>query len=877
MKKIFLFFVFVWLGWLPSLFSAQTNLLIYSAKTIGDPTSSQTLEAYLQKLQETLKKEGFLLEKKVYSTEEAKAFLKTGIYEGIAEVKGVVIGNNVSFEWKLLLPGPSTQYFNVVGETGNIDTLVSNTVPYLKSIFEKKEIVEEIRLVGNMRIKEDLIYPNLTTKPGDILDYKKLNTDLRNLYKMGYFENIEVKLEKGAKGAIVVFEFKENPSIKEVVFKGNKQVKSEDLLKIINLKEGTVITSKELDRILEMVKAYYEQLGYSGTDVKIDLEKVSQAQVKLIVEIKEGRKKYIKKIEFIGNKAISEKELRGLLSVSEKSIFSPVKKVTQYLRTLTTPEPVSEPGVYNLAFLYRDLGKIESFYKNRGFIDVKVGEPLVKEEEDGVIIKIPIEEGDQYKVGKVEIQQDLFPEDKIYKKLKTLPGKVFSLESLKIDETTLTHLFADYGYAYAKVTTDFSKDPKAKVINLTFKVDKGTVVYVNRIEVEGNTKTRDKVIRRQINIAEGWPYSEKRIEESEVRIRRLGFFEDVKIEKEKAAKEDEVNLKVKVKEMLTGSFGIGGGYSSYDKFMLMLDITERNFLGKGQRLNLAARLGTKTSRYSINFYDPYFRDTKYSLGWSLYNFEIEYDDFTKDSKGASLKVGYNLTSKLSVYAGYRLDHTTLEDLSDNVAKIILESKDIKLTSAFQFGLNYDSRNRFFMPTKGWYHALDFEIAEKWLGGDSNYIKIEGEHQVYHTFHKLTFHGVLGYGYLTEGGARKIPVYERFFLGGINSVRGYKYGDISPKDPETEDKIGGTRKFYTQFEVIFPLIKNINLNGVVFYDMGNVWDKNTEFQFSDLRKSVGIGLRWLSPFGPLRLEWGYNIDKKPREDSSNFNFSIGGNF
>ncbi|WP_168194285.1 outer membrane protein assembly factor BamA [Thermodesulfobacterium sp. TA1] len=877
MKKTLLLFILLFGWWITPLLCAQTNFLIYSTKSLGEPNSSQVLEAYLKDLKEALQEEGFLLEKKSLYEKEAKAFLKTGIYEGIAEIKCFLIGNNVSLEWKLLLPGEKRQYFNVVGEVGNLEHLISQTIIYLKSIFEKKELIEEIRLIGNMRIKEDLLYPNIATKPGDILDYKKLNTDLRNLYKMGYFENIEIKLEKGIKGVIVIFEFKENPSLKEMVFKGNKQIKTEDLLKIIDFKEGQVLTSKDLDKVIETVKAYYEQLGYSGTEVNLNLEKVSQAQVKLIVEVKEGKKKYIKKIDFVGNKAIAEKELKGFLSVSEKSVFSPIKKATQYLRTLTTPEPLAEPGVYNLAFLYRDLGKIESFYKNRGFIDVKVGEPIIKEEEDGVVIKIPIEEGEQYKVGKVEIKQDLFPEDKIYQKLKTLPGKVFSLENLKQDESILTHLFADYGYAYTKVTTDFDKDPKAKVINISFKVDKGPVVYVNRIEIEGNTKTRDKVIRRQVAIAEGWPYSEKRIEESEVRIRRLGFFEDIKIEKEKAAKEEEVNLKVKVKEMLTGSFGIGGGYSSYDKFMLMLDVTERNFLGKGQRLNVSARLGTKSSRYSINFYDPYFRDTRYSLGWSLYNYEIEYDDFTKDSKGASLKIGYNLTSKLSAYVGYRLDYTQLEDLSSNVAKIILESKDIKFTSAFQFGVSYDSRNRYFMPTKGWYHGLDFEVAEKWLGGDSNYIKIEGEHQVYVPFYKFTFHAALGYGYLTEGGARKIPVYERFFLGGINSVRGYKYGDISPRDPDTDDKIGGTRKLYTQLEFIFPLIKHINLNGVVFYDMGNVWDKNTEFQFSDLRKSVGVGLRWLSPFGPLRLEWGYNIDKKPREDSSNFNFSIGGNF
>lgn len=878
MKKIaFSFFLFFLLNFIyPSQGFSSYKILVYSTKLYGNSNIKLITDNYLNGLFSKLSKEGIEFEIKRLTSEEAKAFIKSGFYQAAAEIKVVLIKNQVSFDWKISLP-EKPQYFSVSGEVERLENLVEQTINHLKAFLEKKEIIEEIRLTGNLRIKEDVILPLISSKPGMILDQKRLNQDLRTLYKTGYFENIEIKLEKGTKGVVVVFDFKENPSLKEIVFKGNKQVKSEDLLKLINLKEGTIITSKELDRVLELIKTYYEQLGYSGTEVTLNLERISHAQVNVLVEIKEGKKKYIKKIEFLGNKAFSEKVLKDLLSISEKGVFSPVKKIGQYLRTFVTPEPLAEPGVYNLTFLYRDLGKIETFYKNNGYIEVKVGEPIIEEEEDGVIIKIPIEEGPQYKVGKVIVKQDLFPEEKIYKNLKLTPGKIFSIQTLKEDEAFLTHLFSDYGYAYAKVDTRFDKDPKNRLINLTYIIEKGPVVYVNRIEIEGNTKTRDKVIRRQITIAEGWPYSEKRIEQSEERIRRLGFFEEVKIEKEKAVKEDEINLKVKVKEMLTGSFGIGGGYSTYDKFILMVDITERNFLGKGQRLNLSARLGARTTRYSINFYDPYFKDTRYSLNWSLYDYAIEYDDFTKDSKGGSLKIGYNLTSKLLGYLGYRLDHTKLKDLSTNVSKVILESKDINLTSAFLFGISYDSRNRYFMPTKGWYHGIDIEVAEKWLGGESNYIKVEGEHHVYVPFHKFVGHLVVGYGYLTEGKARKIPVYERFFLGGLGSVRGYEYGDISPRDPETGEKIGGTRKFYLQAETIFPLIKTINLNGVIFFDMGNAWDKRSGFQSSDLRKSIGLGLRWLSPLGPLRIEWGYNIDKKPGDKSSSFNFQIGGSF
>lgn len=880
--KNFLFCVFtvsiLILCFIKNLIAQNSKFLIYSTKTYGDYLPPEFIKIYLENLQKELIQENINFDIKSFTKKEAQSFLEAGIYQGIAKFQIIVIKDNLSIEWEIYLPEKKEPYyFYITGKRDKLEDLVSDTSKLIKSLLEKKQIIEKIQIAGNLRIGEDVILPKIKTKSGDILDLKKLNEDLKNIYKMGYFENVEIKIEEGTKGVIVTFEVKENPSIKEIKFKGNKEVKTDDLLKIVEIKEGQIATSKQLDKAIENIKMYYDQLGYLGTQIFLETEKVSPAQIKIIFDIKEGKKKYIKRIEFVGNKAFSEKELKEFLSISERTVFSPVKKVTQYIRAFIRPEPIVEPGIYNIAYLYRDLGKIETAYKNKGYIEVKIGEPIVEEEPDGVIIKIPIEEGSQYRVGKIKINQDLFPEEKIYTKLQTKSGKVFSLKTLKEDESVITHLFADFGYAYVKVDTQIEKDPKEKLVNLIFNIDKGPVVYIGRIEIEGNTKTRDKVIRRELKIAEGWPYSVSRIEESERRLRRLGYFEEIKIDKEKGTKEEELNLKIKIKEMLTGSFAVGGGYSSYDKFIIMGDITERNFLGKGQRVRLSARLGARTSRYALDFFDPYFKDSRYSLGWSLYNLEFQYDDFTKDSKGGSIKIGYGFTSELYAYVGYRYDDTKLKDLSEDVAQIILESKDINVTSAVKLGFLYDSRNRYFLPTKGWYHNLEIEWAGEYLGGESNFVKFEGQHQVYFPIFKLTGHFNLGYGYITEGGARRVPVYERFFLGGIYSVRGFKYGDISPKDPKTEDKIGGTRMFYLQTETIFPLIKSINLNGVLFFDMGNVWDLRTGFQSSDIRKSIGFGLRWLSPLGPLRIEWGYNINRKKDEDSSNFNFQIGGEF
>ncbi len=881
MGRIRIFYLFILVLFLlsfPSFLKAKElkTILIYSISYKGDPQAKNYLNTYLEELSSQALNKGLDIELKSLPFKKALSFLRTGHVYLIAHVNWFAIGNQVSVDWELKKIGTKEPfYFYVTGSKDNLTDIAIQTLKHLESIAVGKVLIEDIKVSGNLNIGPDLILSVVKLKPGDILDLKKVDESLKAIYNLGYFENVEAYLEEGEKGAILIFKVKERPILKDAEFKGNKSVKEGVLFKVVKLKKGEIVTPELLDKAISNIISYYEQKGFQGTKVEVSQKKVSPTQVKLIFHIKEGQKKYIKKIEFVGNHAFSDDKLKEFLSVSEKSSFMPVRKAIYYLKTFLKPGSAAEPGVYNMMYLKRDLAKIELFYKNHGYLDVKIGEPSVKEEKDGVVITIPIEEGPCYKVGSVKVVQSLFPQSFIEKKLTLKPGDTFSLMKLKEDKVLITHLFADHGYAYAKVKTLLEKHPNRKIINITYKVYKGPVVYINRIEITGNTKTRDKVIRRQILIAEKWPYSAKRIEKSEERIKRLGFFEDVQIKQEKAAKEDELNLKVKVKEMLTGSFGIGGGYSTRDKFYFMSQISERNFLGKGQRISLSFRMSSKNIRYSLDFFDPYFRDTRYSLGWSIYDYKTEYTDFTKKSKGFSIRTGYNFSLNLSGYVGYRFDYTDLEDVANDTAQVIKDSEDIHITSAVQAGIKYDSRNHFFLPTKGWYHSLDCEYAG--LGGDSNYFKITGTHHVFFPLFKTTGHIKLGYGYLTEGSGKKIPVFERFYLGGIDSVRGYKYGDISPVDPATGDKIGGTRMFYTQIEDIFPIVKSINLMGVVFYDMGEVWDKDSGFKSSEIKKSIGIGVRWLSPLGPMRLEWGYNIDRKAGEDKSNFNFIIGGLF
>ncbi len=861
---------------------AQTGwpLVLFSFQSFGPAKRPLLLKRLTETLKASLEESGFQVQLKAEpgSASKARALLEEG---NLAAVWGTVteIDHQVSLDlWVLRKDWDTPRPLYLTGKISQWPELESRAGEALAAALLEKKKVLEIRVAGNLRVDEEVILSKVGVKTGEYLDPAQIREDIKNIYKLGYFEDVKADLQEKDQGLILTYLVQEKPVIREIVFEGNKAISDSDLQKVVELKPLSVLNLKEIDRAAETIKALYQSRGYYHTRVIPEIKSLTGRRVKVVFQIAEGHKLYIKKIDFAGNKAFSDSKLKKLLSVSEKSAFSWVKKISQTVKGLLSPEPAAEPGVYSLAFLYRDLSKIEAFYQNHGYIEVRVGEPRIKEEKGWVYITIPIEEGPQYKVGAVKVVQDLFPSEKIQKEL-TLPReKVFSREALRRDQMKIADLFADKGYAYAQVKPDIEPDPKTKTVNVTFKVDRGPLVYVNRIEIEGNTKTRDKVIRRELLVAEQRPFSATRLKKSEARLRRLGYFEDISLEKEKGVKENLMDLKVKVKERPTGTFSIGAGYSSVDKLIFMGQISQRNFLGKGQTLSFQGILGTRSSRYALSFVEPYFRDTKFSVATSLYNWSREYEDFTRDSSGGNIKVGYLLTPNLRVYGGYRYDDTELSDLNPVVSKAILESLDVNITSALEAGLSYDTRNRWFVPTKGMLHQLDFELAGQFLGGDSEYLKtVLSSHFYFPLIFHFTGHLHFGAGYITEGSGKKVPVYEKFYLGGLSSIRGYRYGDVSPIDPETGERIGGTRMFFVQAETIFTLLKSIDLKGVLFFDTGTVWSKAQGFDSSELRKSVGFGIRWLSPMGPLRIEFGWNIDKKPGEDSSNWNFQLGGSF
>ncbi len=785
------------------------------------------------------------------------------------------IGGYLSLDLRLIdlekTPNRPEPFF-ASGDRSDLDLVLNKARDEMVRLIDAPYLVAGVGIIGNRRVDTDAILETVKTREGDLFDPKTIASDIKAIYKMGFFDDVQVDVTESPLGRKVTFIVKEKPAIRYIKFVGNKKIKKDKIHEVIDIKPYTIVNEEALHENAEKIKALYEGKGYMDTTVVPVLKRVSDAAADVTFKITEGKRVHIKSIKFQGNHVFSDNQLKKLMETTEKMpIWKPsLRNILSFFK--------GDTAVLKWDALDRDLGRIDAYYHNHGYVDVKVGQPTVQRRGHWLYITIPIKEGSRYGVGKVDIKQDFFKDrKKLLALLKINKEPVFNQEVLRHDIMKLADLYADKGFAYADITPLVKKDPKKKVVNIILDVNTGPKVRFRRIEIVGNTRTRDKVIRRELRVKELEPFTASGFRESTKRLKRLGYFKDVNLIPTKESNKKYMDLKVKVKEQPTGSFSIGGGYSSVEKVMLVGEISQRNFLGRGETLSFKGILGAQTDRYSFSFVEPYFRDTKLSLGVDLYNWEQEYDDYTRRSSGGALRFAYPLTDNLGAFLRLRMDNTHLSNVSIYASRYIRDSLDIHVTRSISAGFTYDTRDDYYNPTHGWNNSGSIEYAGGALGGDSAYVKLRGVASYYHPIWKEVIGHIRGgLGYVGQGKGGKLPIYEKFFLGGADSVRGFKYGRISPVDSKGE-RIGGNYMGYVQLEAIFPLIKSMGLRGLCFLDMGNVWDKKSGYDITDLRKSIGLGIKWLSPMGPISIEWGVNISKRPGDDSSNWEFSTGGSF
>lgn len=737
--------------------------------------------------------------------------------------------------------------------------------------------VDSVRVEGNQRIEKEAILAVIKTRRGDIFSNEQLDKDLRDIYRMKFFTDVKIEVEDGPGGKIVIFRVTEKPSIGEIVFKGNSKIRESDLKEEVGIKLYSILDDKEIKQSVNRLIEHYRQKGYYNAEIKETIEPLPNNEVRLKYDITENDKVYIKKIEFLGNTHFDEDDLKDIMEISEKGFFS----------------WLTDSGYLDRKKLDFDVHKITSFYNNHGFINAKVGEPkIIFEKEKGLKIIMEIEEGDQYGVNKVSVEGDLImPREALLEKVNIGKEKFFNREVIRNDINTLRDVYVNAGFAYADVTPSTKEDDKNHLVDIVYTISKGQKVRFERINIVGNTVTRDKVIRRELKALEGEDFSGKALKKSTENLNRLGFFEDVEMQTKKGSQDDLMVLDVKVKEKPTGSFSVGAGYSSEDAFFTMFQIAENNLFGRGQRLETSAKFGGLTTQFTTSFTEPWLFDTRFSGTAEVYKWKQEYDDYTfedqefedytRDSLGGQLGIGYPI-DKIDEYTrgsvGYGYDDSDISNVPEDASPQWKDMEGRNLTSSITLGINRDSRDKPWDTSRGSINGLTFEFAGRFLGGDVSFNRIRATSAWYFPlFWNTVFLTRGNWGYMAKASGGRLPVYQKFRIGGINTVRGFEFGSISPRDPETGDYIGGEKMMYYNFEYRVPLIKSQGIVGLVFFDCGNVYTTDENYSFSGIKKAAGAGIRWYSPMGPLRLEYGKNLDPEDWEKSGKWEFSVGGAF
>jgi outer membrane protein insertion porin family len=746
-------------------------------------------------------------------------------------------------------------------------------------------LLDRVVITGNRRVEEEAIRVQIRSQPGTRLNEETVDSDIRALYRMGFFDNVEAQLNEENGKWVLTYTVSERPLISEVHIEGNKKVSREDLDGAFKIRPNTIFEPDKVRRGIDEAKKLYEKKGYLDAKITYATKPVANDQVVLTYTVDEGKVVRITDLVFEGARAFKPSELRKVMQTKEAWIFS----------------FLTGSGNLDNEVLKTDIERLTAFYYDHGYIDVKIDEPVVEREKAGLKVTIKIDEGQQYKVGKVEIGGDLLPDmTKAREKLSLAPGEVFRTSKLRDDISALTEIYGDEGYAFVNVTPDTAVDQADKTVDVTYKVSKGPEVTIDKIDITGNTKTRDKVIRRELRLQEQQRFSGSALRKSQERLRRLGYFEDVNITTRKADSEDRLDLLVDVKEASTGSFSAGAGISSGENFLFNVRLSEINLFGRGQRLVFNVDFGQLRQNFSVDFTEPYFLDTELSAGFSLFKWELFFDQFTRGGTGGSVRFLYPLTalgwSSIAGYSledtrlgfEYRLEEADVSDVSFNAPTVIQTAQGSSLTSSITPRIFRDTRNHPFDPTSGSLQDVSLEWAG--LGGESEFIKAEARTRWYYPFYKsptwgtfvFSFGSNLGYG-IGYGGERELPLYERYFPGGINSVRGFRILSMGPKNIVinglgqgiSRDPIGGSSQLIFNNEIIFPIVESLGLKGVVFVDAGNAFSASQGIDITGMRVSSGGGFRWLSPIGPLRIEVGIPINPHIGDDKQTVMFSFGG--
>jgi outer membrane protein insertion porin family len=728
--------------------------------------------------------------------------------------------------------------------------------------------VVAIEVQGARRVSHDAIRQVMSTRVGQELDLMKIREDIKAISRMGYFRDVKIDSEEAPDGFRLTVVVSEKPIVVSVSIEGNKDVELADLREALTVKERSLFQEDKVKESVNKLKEICKNKGHYDAEVESVVSEDAEGAIRVTFRVSEGDKLKIETIHIAGNLFLSRKEILKAMDTSEEGFFT----------------FLTQSGTVKKDVLENDVRKIEALYQDSGFFDSKVSDPQFQRGKKGLVLTIRVYEGKQYRVGDIRFSgQSGIPEETLRKTVKLKTGDLFNREVLLADLLALTTLVNDEGYAQALVSPGIEKRKEYPVTDVTYRFERGQKFRFGRVEVTGNTKTYDHVVRRSLETTDGMTYSATKLKESKENLTRSSYFKDVKVSTAPSATSGEMDVKVEVQEGPTGTLSGGMGYSSLDKIFGVVQLSEHNLFGRGWKASLSSQFGARRTTFSLDFRAPHVFDTDYSLLFNLYKTKLKYFDFEKDSRGGRLGIGFNLSRFVGASVSLSADDTQILALPNEIpTKTVAReiNKGRQTTRSMVFSLARNTTDRPLDPTKGTVQSASLQYAGGPFGGDTQLLKYLMNAKSYHPVTESTVFStsfLWGHVVSTDGGWTKgeVPLYERFFLGGPYSVRGFRARSLSPRDPNTGEMIGGNKELVANFEYQFPLAADVGVKGVFFLDAGNSWVQGAwPFKEESLWVGYGLGVRWYSPMGPMRFEYGWNINRPTGAPNGVFEFTIG---
>jgi outer membrane protein insertion porin family len=751
-------------------------------------------------------------------------------------------------------------------------------------------VISRIRIVGNQRVEEDAIRIHITAQPGQPLNEATVDQDVKAIYRMGFFESVNATVDQQGGQAILTYHVKERPLITDVRTEGMNEIKptADEVVGAIKLHPGVIEDPQLVQSSIQALRQVYQSKGYLDANITFRTIPGPNNTAIGVFHVDEGPQVAINEIKFVGNKAFSARKLSGLMETRKHNLLS------RFFNT----------GTLDRNKLQQDTDRLTAFYYNHGYLQVHIGDPVVTRHGNKINVTVNIDEGPVFKVGKVGVAGDLkFPKDDLTSKLTLKPKKVFSGADMEHDVLTLSDFYSDRGYAFVNVDPRTQVDPTAHRVDVTYLVTPGNEVLVDRIKISGNTKTSDKVIRREIKVQEQEPYSASKIQASKQRLDQLGYFQSVRLSTEPSRQPDKINLDVNVQEGNTASFQVGGGYDSASSLFGTFLLQNTNLFGGGESASFSAEIGFLFENFSVNYTEPWFLDMPLAVSLQGFDNTLYLFSFNQSEAGFLINSGYPLADlglrKLGPFSlehvtaglGYQFESVGITNLSPFTTFDIQRAKGFSRVSEILPSLRRFTVDNPTDPRSGSIESLDLEVAG--LGG-TPFIKGVAHGHWFFPFIKNPTLGewiyspsvTFGYGQeLQTGTGGELPLFERFFPGGLNGqgqVRGYEIYSLGPQvtlfnqfgQPFAVEQVGGSKELLFSQQISFPIIESLGLRGEAFLDAGNSFRLSDSLSFNGLQYAWGVGLFWKSPFGPITVDIAKPINRRPNDQSTVFDFGAG---